>query len=48
MITQFCFCFNEPIFSACANVKTLISLRKALRQNKGYLPKILKALLVTI
>ena len=37
MITQFCFCFNEPIFGACVYVKTLTSLRKALGQNKGCL-----------
>ena len=36
MITQFCFCFNEPIFSACVYAKTL-TLRKALGQNKGCL-----------
>ena len=48
MFAQFFFFFNEPTFSACANVKTLISLRKALGQNKGYLSKILKALLITI
>ena len=36
MIAQFCFCFNEPTFSACVYVKTLISLRNALGQNKEY------------
>ena len=37
MITQFDFCCNELASSACVNVKTLISFRKALGQNKGYL-----------
>ena len=37
MITQVYFCCNELASSACVHVKTLISFRKALGQNKGYL-----------